>query len=119
MPSIFNALIELWPVITALSPILFGAGLLYLRTQFPTKADFDKLATTVTSLSNNLTATTTAVDHLAQEQESAPTRIELMNQIATLGGRVSGMEGSLKGISSQLETTNDYLRIIIENGLGK
>lgn len=117
MPSILNALIELWPVITALSPILFGAGLLYLRTQFPTKADFDVLAKTVTDLAINLTATTTAVDHLAQEQDSAPTRIQLMEKIASVEGRVSGVERGLSSIEAQLHTTNDYLKILVDRGL--
>lgn len=120
MPSsLLNLLIDLWPILSAITPLLFGAGFLYLRTQFPTKADFDSLAKTVTAIGDKMLVTTSAVDHLAQEQESAPTRVELMNRIAELGGRVSKMEGSLSGISSQLDTTNDYLKVIIERGLGR
>lgn len=120
MPSsLLNILIELWPILSAITPLLFGAGFLYLRTQFPTKADFDSLAKTVNEIGDKMLVTTSAVDHLAQEQESAPTRVELMNRIADLGGRISRMEGSVSGISNQLETTNDYLKIIVENGLGR
>lgn len=120
MPSsLLNILIELWPILSAITPLLFGAGFLYLRTQFPTKADFDSLAKTVNEIGDKMIITTSAVDHLAQEQESAPTRIELMNRIADLGGRVSKMEGSLDGIATQLDTTNDYLKIIVERGLGR
>lgn len=117
MPSLLSMLVEFWPVITALSPILFGAALLYLRTQFPTKAGFDALVETVNGLSKNLTATTTAVDHLTQGQDSAPTRVELMGQIAALSGRVSAVERGLSGIEAQLHTTNDYLKILVDRGL--
>lgn len=120
MPSsLLNLMIDLWPIISAITPILFGAGFLYLRTQFPTKADFDGLARTVGDLANKLTATTSAVDHLAQEQDSAPTRVELMNRIAALDGRISHLEGAIGGIATQLDTTNDYLKIIVERGLGR
>lgn len=117
MPSVIAALLDFWPIITALTPILLGAALLYLRTQFPTKADFDSLAGNVADLGNKLTATTTAVDHLAQEQDSAPTRIQLMEKIASVEGRVSGVERGLTSIEAQLHTTNDYLKILVDRGL--
>jgi len=117
--SLLNIMIDLWPIISAITPILFGAGFLYLRTQFPTKADFDSLARTVGDLANRLTATTTAVDHLAQEQDSAPTRIQLMEKIAAVDARVSGVERGLGSIERQLNSTNDYLKILVDRGLDR
>jgi hypothetical protein len=119
MPSILATLISLWPLVSQIAPLLFGIAIIYLRSQFPHKTDFAALAATVTALAEKLTANSASVEHLAKDQESAPNRIELMGRIAALEGRVSGVESGLQGIRHQLDTANDYLKILVDRGLDK
>lgn len=119
MSSLADVLAIVWPAIPTVAPIAFGAGFLYLRTQFPTKADFDSLVNTVNSMGEKLTANSIAVDHLAKEQDSAPSRVEILQKIGQLEGRVSGFEGVLDGMQHQLSTANDYLKILVDRGLDR
>lgn len=118
MPSSFsNLLIGLWPIVSAMAPFVLAAGVWYLRTQFATKGDFDALSAKVTELTTAVQAGQVSIKHLTDEQDSAPTRIDLLNKIAALEGRTSGIEAGMHGIQSQLATTNDYLQILVERGI--
>jgi hypothetical protein len=119
MPSLLDTVIGLWPIVSQIAPLLFGVAIIYLRSQFPHKTDFAALAQTVTTLSEKLSANSTSVEHLAKDQVSSPNRIELMSRIAALEGRVSGVESGLQGIRHQLDTANDYLKILVDRGLDR
>jgi hypothetical protein len=58
-----------------------------------------------------------SIEHLSDEQDSAPTRIQLMERISSLDARVSGMESGIDSVRHQLATTNDYLKILVDRGL--
>ncbi|HEX7820665.1 MAG TPA: hypothetical protein VF463_08595 [Sphingobium sp.] len=119
MPDWLSLLIDIWPVLSGATPIILMAGFYWLRTKFPTKEDFDKLQTTVTQLSVDQVKCNAAVVQLEAEHKESPTPIELMAQLATLAGRMSGVENRVDGVGKQVETANDYLQILIERGISR
>lgn len=117
MSPVSSMLVGLWPTLSALTPIVLAGGVWYLRTQFASKSDFDALSTKVIELTAAVRTAQGSIDHLTDEQDSTPTRIELLNEIAALNGRVSGMEAGMHGIEQRLATTNTYLQILVERGM--
>lgn len=117
MSSIYATLAVFLPILSQIAPVLFGVAILYLRSQFPHKSDFDRLANQVSDLGAKLSANSASVEHLARDQDSAPNRMELLGRISGLESRVSGMESGIQSIQHQLHTTNDYLKILVDRGL--
>jgi hypothetical protein len=54
-----------------------------------------------------------------QECDATPTKGEVNQSIATLAGRMSGVESSLRGVERILATQHDYLRTLVDRGLGQ
>ncbi|PHP19549.1 hypothetical protein CG471_11865 [Sphingobium sp. IP1] len=126
MPDWVSLIIKLWPIASTITPIILLAGFLWLRQKFPSKEDFDSLKRTVDALQidqvatkNSLEATNSAIKELKADRDDPPTRVQLMAEMAVLAGRVSGIEAEVKGVGKQVETSNDYLQILIERGVSK
>ncbi len=117
MPDWLTILIKLWPIASTITPIILLAGFLWLRQKFPSKEDFEALKVNVDKLKVDQVATTNAIKELKDERDDPPTRVQLMAEMGDLAERVSAMEASFHGISSQLNTTNNYLQILIERGV--
>lgn len=117
MSPVSSMLIGLWPIVSALTPFVLAGGVWYLRTQFASKADFDALSLKVINLTTAVQTAQGSIDHLTAEQDSTPTRIELLNKIAAVEGRASGIEADVQGIKSRLDTANDYLQILVQRGM--
>lgn len=133
MLGFFNLFSVIWPVAATITPLVVGAGVLWLRSQFPTKAEltslsakvdgmpgqegFDRLSSKVDGLVTQQTATSTRIEALAKDIEDPPTRVELLQSFADMSGRVGRLEAQTAGVETQLKTTNQYLQIIVERGL--
>lgn len=118
----------IWPVASAITPVLLGAGFLWLKSQFPTRADFDalkaKIDLDISSISQKNGEIESArkldsqrIDRLEQDAEGSPTRIELMKMMGEMSSRLARFEGSAEMLSRQLATQNDYLHTLVEKGL--
>ncbi|MCH4893412.1 hypothetical protein GO308_09850 [Sphingomonas sp. SFZ2018-12] len=123
--------IDLWPILTLFISIVLGAVVLWLRSQFPTKADVSGLTDnvailtakvedvqdTVATLVTDQAAQNARLDQIEKDIETPPTRMELMQAIAQLSTKMSAAEERTESVDRQLRTTNDYLKILIDKGL--
>lgn len=110
-------LVDFWPILSSLTPLILLGGFYWLRTKFPSQTDFDKLRDNVSDLDTVVAKLKTETDHLIEERDAAPTRVQLLEAISALNGRVSNMEGGMDGLSRQLQTVSDYLQILVDRGL--
>jgi len=117
MPDWLLYIIDLWPILSSITPVILLAGFYWLRTKFPTKEDFDALAGKVAQLSVDQVKCSDAVEQLKLEQDDPPTRLELLEHMAKLSGRLHAVEATTAGIAKQVDTSNDYLQILIERGV--
>lgn len=119
-----------WPVAVVILPLVTGAGFLWLRTQFPSKQDLDGAEKRINAKidahearlaegSKKLADLDKRVALVEEECESQPSKNDLNQGIAVLAGRMSGVESSVKGLTTQIGTQHDYLRTLIEKGLGQ
>ena len=119
MPAWLATLIDLWPIASTITPLILLAGFYWLQTKFPSKLDFAALADKVDQIEVDQAAASAAVQRMSEDRDSPPTRLQLMQHIAGLEGRVSAVEAGLASINTQLKTANEYLQILVERGLGK
>jgi len=117
MPDWVQLIIDLWPIASTITPIILLAGFLWLRQKFPSKEDFDALKATVDKLTVDQAASTNTIKLLKNERDDPPTRVQLMDELGDLAERTSGVEASVKGLSTQLGTAMDLLQILIERGV--
>lgn len=125
-----------WPIVSALTLLIIAVVVLWLKSQFPTKADLKKaeedsakgrqqLGGEVEALERDVAdrferGSRKFAEHdrrlavVEKECEGAPTKADLHQMISVLGGRMSGVESSLKGVEKLLATQHDYLRAVIE-----
>ncbi len=123
--------IDLWPILTLFISIVLGAVVLWLRSQFPTKADVSGLTDnvavltakvedaqeTVGTLVTDQAAQNARLDQIEKDIDTPPTRMELMQAISALSTKMSAAEERTESVDRQLRTTNDYLKILIDKGL--
>lgn len=123
--------IDLWPIFTLFISIVLGAVVLWLRSQFPTKADVSSLTDnvavltakvedaqeTVGTLVTDQAAQNARLDQIEKDIDTPPTRMELMQAIGALSTKMSAAEERTESVDRQLRTTNDYLKILIDKGL--
>ena len=118
----------LWPIAVILTPLVVGAGFLWLKTQFPTKTELTKVedelsATLVDHRERFERGSRKFADHdkrialVEEECAGAPTKNDINQGMTVLAGRMSGVESGLKGVERQLNTQHDYLRTLIDQGL--
>ena len=131
----------LWPIAVIAMPFILGAGVLWLKSQFPTRAELTALGTKIDTetkvLEERIESEVGSVrdrfergSHKFAEHDrrlalveddckKSPTKNELNQGMAVLAGRMSGVESSLKGVEKQLGTQHDYLRTLLERGSDK
>lgn len=117
MPDWLQLIIDLWPIASTITPIILLAGFFWLRTKFPLKEDFDKLAAIVGKLGDDQIGCAARLKAVEEELVSEPTSVQLMAQMTVMSNKVSRVEAQTEGLQTQAATTNDYLQIIIERGL--
>lgn len=119
-----------WPIAASITPIVLTAGLLWLKTQFPSKADLESTRKEIVGRidahqhrldqgSDKLADLTQRLAVVEEECDSQPTKNDLNQGMSVISGRVSGVESAVKGLDDQLKTANGYLRTLIEQGLRK
>lgn len=105
----------LWPVVVGLSALLSSVVVLWLSSRYATLKSHGDLVEKVSKHGDRITK----VEELCAQ---TPTRQELQEDIAELGERMSAVEtqvtSGFEGMRDQQRTTNDYLHLIIEKGLG-
>lgn len=129
-----------WPIAVTLLPIILSAGILWLRSQFPTKVELEavradvaaKLKETEARLTGKIDAHDERLDIgskkmaeldkrasiVEEECRQAPSRNTLQTELSSINARVRGVEAYLEGTKRELGTLNDYLHTLIERGLG-
>lgn len=107
----------IWPILVVVVGAI-GSGLyLGLAMRFPSVSAFEKLKQRVDKLEREDGDKEGRLKRVEEICVAAPTRIELQEDIAKLGQRMSGMEGKMHGVGQQLRTIDNYLRTLIERGL--
>jgi hypothetical protein len=107
----------LWPVAIVVMPLVTGAGFLWLKTQFPSKTDFDTIQQRLAEGSRKLSDLDKRVALVEDDCESSPSKQDLSNLYAALAGRTSGVETALRGLEKALNTQNDYVHTLIEKAI--
>jgi hypothetical protein len=119
MADIITFLSALWPILSAIGPIVLGVAMWWLQKQFPSKADFTVLSDKVDKVATEQQANAVRLDAIERDMDDPPTRLELLQQMAKLAAQIGQVEARTDGLGQQLRTANDYLQIIVEKGLGK
>ena len=124
----FQILQVAWPIAAVITPLVLGAGFIWLKTQFPTKAELKQLEKELEQRLDGHAdrferGSTKLADHdkrlalVEEDCKSIPSRQTLQEALSQLSQRVRGIEVGFDGVSRQLGTTNDYLKIIVDKGL--
>jgi hypothetical protein len=119
----------LWPIAVTVLPFVVGGGFLWLKTQFPTKGELDAVRAEISRRIEEHAkrferGSTKFAEHdrrlalVEDDCESSPSKGDLNQGMTVLAGRMSGVESAMKGVERQLNTQHDYLRTIIDKGLG-
>ena len=107
----------LWPIAVVITPLVIAAGFLWLKTQFSTKVDWNQHEVRLDEGSRKLADLDKRVALVEQDCEASPSKSDLNTGYATLAGRMSGVESSLRGLEKQLSTQNGYVHALLEKGL--
>lgn len=102
----------LWEGFTTLVPFFFVAGFAWLKTQFASRSE-------VNDLNTNMEKVLLRLDEMKDDIDASPNRTDILAQIAVTNARLSAVEADIRGVSRQLVTQDQYLRIIIEKGMNR
>ena len=116
----------LWPIAATMTPLILLGGFAWLLTKFPSRADLKvhetelkTLTEQVSGLVTRISTNESRIDHVMRDLEREPTRAGLANSISDVRDRLGSVESSVRAMQHQLETQNDYLQTLIQQGLGK
>lgn len=116
----------LWPIAATMTPLILLGGFAWLQTKFPSRADLKEHETKLETLTGQVSGLVTRIstnenriDHVMRDLEREPTRASLANSISDMRDRLGSVESSVRAMQHQLETQNDYLQTLIQQGLGK
>ena len=134
--SFVELLRTLWPIAATLTPILMAGGFAWLRLQFPTKSDLEKLRTQreeavarvradcakeiaeVAYLARQTADRTIKAEeeirHLSANASLPPSKAELSKDIGKVAERLSAVENSIRGVERHMETHNNYLHMLVD-----
>ncbi|KQM23151.1 hypothetical protein ASE73_02690 [Sphingomonas sp. Leaf24] len=129
-----------WPIAVTLVPIILTAGILWLRSQFPTKGELEavrvdvatKIAGSERRLTDKLEEHEARLEAgsrkmaeldkrtalVEEECKQVPSRNTLQSELSHLAQRIRGVEVQGQAANDQLSTQNTYLHTLIERGLG-
>lgn len=115
-----------WPIASAITPVIMLGGFAWLQTKFPSQADLkehkvDLLALNdrVSSVMTRMTTSEGRIENILRDLEREPTRADLSSSIADLRERMGRVESSVDSVRDQLETQNEYLHTLIQQGMAK
>lgn len=115
-----------WPIASAITPVIMLGGFAWLQTKFPSQADLkehkvDLLALNdrVSSVMTRMTTSESRIENIIRDLEREPTRADLSSSIADLRERMGRVESSVDSVRDQLETQNEYLHTLIQQGMAK
>lgn len=113
-----------WPIASAITPVIMLGGFAWLQTKFPSQADLkehkvDLLALNerVSSVMTRMTTSEGRIENILRDLERAPTRSDLSSSIADVRERMGRVESSVDSVRDQLETQNEYLHTLIQQGM--
>ena len=116
----------LWPIAATMTPLILLGGFAWLQTKFPSRADLKEhetelrdLTEQVSGLVTRITTNENRIDNVVRDLEREPTRASLANSISDIRDRLGSVESSVRAMQHQLETQNDYLHTLVQQGLGK
>jgi chromosome segregation ATPase len=116
----------LWPIAATMTPLILLGGFAWLQTKFPSRADLKEhetelrdLTDQVSGLVTRITTNENRIDNVVRDLEREPTRASLANSISDIRDRLGSVESSVRAMQHQLETQNDYLHTLVQQGLGK
>lgn len=125
------ALIKDWVwMVTAISPILIGIGMLYLRSQFPTKAEAEKanagLKTSIDDLSTQVEARRSDTDRRLSHLETVTEHLPSRTDIAALERRLGEVEKqgavtaeTVRGIDRILIKVDRSVEMVLQNQISE
>jgi hypothetical protein len=106
-----------WPIGVAVSCLVAGILVLWLKSGFATRESINKVHGRIDGIAVSTSSNGERIKHLEDAFGSSPSRHELQEDIAALSARMSAVEAGMGGIQNQLKTTNNYLHTLVENGL--
>lgn len=115
----------IWPIMATITPFILAGGFAWLKLQFPTKADLEKLRGDVkkdveemrlhtVSISDREIMLKARVDSITQELDRAPSKLDLSKDIGKVAERVGSLESGIEALTGQLSTHNQYLHTLLE-----
>jgi len=124
VPPSLRALVELWPLLTAIGVCVFGGAILYLGTRFVTHKAFEEcraeLADEQESLADRMADCERHMRDVEAYIKSVPTSKAVSGleiNMERLAGRMEAFEATLKGqealmkrVERQLNRVDDFLR---------
>jgi chromosome segregation ATPase len=116
----------IWPIAATLTPLILLGGFAWLKTKFPSRADLKEhetelkaVANVVSGLVTRMSTNENRIENVVRDLEREPTRAGLANSISDVRDRLGQVEASVRAMHHQLETQNDYLHTLVQQGLGK
>jgi hypothetical protein len=117
---------SIWQIASTVTPFMVLGGFAWLQTKFPSRADLKEhegklsaLASDVGGLVTRIATSESRIDNVVRDLEREPTRAGLANSIADIRDRLGQVEASVKAVQHQLETQNDYLHALVQQGMAK
>lgn len=114
----------LWPVASAVTPVIMLGGFAWLQTKFPSQADLKEhkgdlaaLNERVSAVMTRMTTSEGRIENIIRDLERQPTRADLSSSVADLRERMGRVESSIESVRDQLETQNEYLHTLIQQGM--
>ena len=123
--TLFNVI---WPVAVTITPIITGAGIIWLRLQFAPASAIGEINVALTEINGRFEAFESELQRLSENDDSEPTRQQLMNSLSGLAERLSHMEASNESMQRQianqqhsmerqLGTLEKYLHTLVEHSM--
>ena len=115
----------IWPIMATITPFVLAGGFAWLKSQFPTKVDLEKLRSQTKvdveemrlhtiAISDREIALKARVDSLKEDLDRAPSKLDLSKDIGKVAERVGHLESGIAALTNQLSTHNQYLHTLLE-----
>lgn len=110
-----------YPVILTLISAVGFVAILWLSSKYLTRVKYDADGALHDEkhqlISRTLEKHETRLAVLEEHAEASPTRQELQDDIAQIAQRMSGVEASVRGMSSELRSTNQLIHTLIDKAI--
>ena len=106
-----------WPIGVAVSGLIAGILVLWLRSGFATRDSINKVHGRIDGLTESRSSHEERLKHLELSFDSAPTRHDLQEDISDLRVDVAGLIATTEGIKSSTAQTNSMIKMIFDKGM--